>query len=172
MDIENFYKLLVGVLNALEDENYVLIIGKDKVVNYKDINLALVTVFDSYNVVNGKKDVHFTFNLKTSQYYDFGYYKGEKFDYSTDIIDMEDIKKVLLQDLMEFPYLNVLYKIILDKYDSIKDNTYVSNGNTLYIKNGIRLIFSDEEISRIIQLLNEYKVSEKNLLQRLRKKEF
>lgn len=172
MDRENFYETLTKILNSLEEENYVYVIGKNQTINYKDLNIALVTIYDTFNIVNDKNQVFFNFNMKSTQYYDFGYYKGESFNYDTGIIDIFDIKNILVSNMIEFPYLNILYKIILDKYNGIKDKDYVVSDGLIYINNNIRLIFSKDEIDNIISIIKEYKIGEEELSKRVRKKEF
>lgn len=172
MDRENFYEILTKILNSLEDETYVYVVGKNKTVHYKDLNIALVTIYDTYNIVNDKNQVFFDFDMKSTQYYDFGYYRGESFNYNNDIIDIFDIKNILVSNMIEFPYLNILYKIILDKYNNIKDKDYVVSDGLIYINNSIRLIFNNDEIDNIISIIKEYKIGEEKLSKRVRKKEF
>lgn len=169
MDRENFYKLLTRTLTTLEDEKYICIVSKNNITNYKDINFALVTVYDSYSIVTSTKEICFLENVMTSRYYDFTYYKTDKEEFNTEIISMEEIKKVLLQHIIDFPYLTFLYEIILEKYNTIKDKLYTINSDIIYINDMVRLVLSDEEIEDIIDLLREYMLEERGVKKRILK---
>ncbi len=172
MDRENFYKLFTKVLSLIEDERYVCVISRDNKASYKDINYALVTIYDSYNVTTSMKDISFTENVVRSKYYDFTYYQSEKEEFNTEVISLEEIKKILLQHIIEFPYLLFLYTLIVDKYNELKDNIYSSSLNIIYLNDPVKLVLSDEEIEDIVSIMGKYYKEEKNIKTRLRKKEF
>lgn len=172
MDRENFYKLFTKVLSLIENERYVCVISRDNKKSYKDINYTLVSIYDSYNVTTSMKEISFIENVDRSKYYDFTYYQSEKEYFDIDIISMEEIKKIILQHIIDLPYLAFLYSIIVDKYNEVKDDFFSSSLNIIYLNDPVKLVLSDEEIDDIVDIMVQYYNEEKDIKTRLRKKEF
>lgn len=170
MDRENFYQLLTKLLTTLENDKYICVITNNTKTLYKDINFAIITTYNNYSVITSNKDICFTESVITSKYYDFTYYKSEREEFDTKIITMEEIKSILLQHIMDFPYFSFLYDILLDKYSKIENKLYFSHENIIYLNNPVRLILTDDEINNIINILITYKEEDENIKIKLRKK--
>ena len=154
---DGFYSLFINVLNTIEDDCYMCIVKKDKKVEYKDINYSRITISDVYSVVNSKNDSFFVEDVKKEEYLDFGYCQEEKSVFPCAIIGIDEIRNVLVQNVMEFPYLYLFYKMLENKFNNRKNSSDIIN-------------ISDGEKNVIIATLKRYYEDEKRILGKLEAK--